>query len=97
MTELNDGATSVNSLSVDRADVTEQWLRRIKELLISGELAASSRFSSEPVLAEWLEVSRPLLRSALKPLSVMGLSGPGPDRDFGQKFKLLRSQASIFQ
>ncbi|NDD63924.1 MAG: FadR family transcriptional regulator [Acidobacteria bacterium] len=79
MAELHDASNSVDSSSIDRTDITEQVLRRIKELLISGELAAGSRLPSERILAERLEISRPSLRAALKALSVIGIirSRPG--------------------
>lgn len=79
MAELHDGQSSEDSSSIDRMGITEQVVKRIKDLLISGELEAGSRLPSERTLAEKLEISRPSLRAALKALSVMGVihSRPG--------------------
>jgi len=78
MAELHDASNSVDSSSIDRTGITEQVVRRIKELLISGELEAGSRLPSERVLAERLAISRPSLRAALKALSVMGVINSRP-------------------
>jgi len=79
MTELVDGLPRGTNKSLDRTGITEQVIRRIKQLLITGELKAGSRLPSERELAERLDISRPSLRAALKALSVMGVirSRPG--------------------
>lgn len=58
---------------IDRSGITELVVRRIKELLESGDLKAGSRLPPERELAEMLGISRPSLRTALKALSVMGI------------------------
>jgi GntR family transcriptional regulator, transcriptional repressor for pyruvate dehydrogenase complex len=58
---------------IDRSGITELVIRRIKELLASGELKAGSRLPPERQLAEMFNISRPSLRTALRALSVMGI------------------------
>jgi GntR family transcriptional repressor for pyruvate dehydrogenase complex len=58
---------------IDRSGITELVIRRIKELLTSGELRAGSRLPPERQLAEMFNISRPSLRTALRALSVMGI------------------------
>jgi len=53
--------------------VTDTAIGRIKEMILSGELAPGDRLPPEAVLAERLGLSRNSLREAVKGLSLMGV------------------------
>jgi GntR family transcriptional repressor for pyruvate dehydrogenase complex len=69
--EAPDGKPLVSRIK--KIDLTEEVIKRMKELLERGDLRAGSKLPPERELAEMLGISRPSLRQALKALSVMGI------------------------
>ena len=58
---------------LDRGVTTGALVKRIIELVQSGELPLGSRLPAERRLAEMLQVSRPSVRQAIKALEAMGI------------------------
>lgn len=69
--EAKDAKLSVSPIK--KIDLTEEVIKRMKDLLERGLLRAGSKLPPERELAEMLGISRPSLRQALKALSVMGI------------------------
>jgi GntR family transcriptional regulator, transcriptional repressor for pyruvate dehydrogenase complex len=83
---------------IQKVDLTEEVIKKMKALMESGELRAGSKLPPERELAEMLGISRPSLRQALKALSVMGIlkSQPGQGTFVTDEFLAILSEPLQF-
>lgn len=83
---------------IQKVDLTEEVIKKMKALMESGELRSGSKLPSERELAEMLGISRPSLRQALKALSVMGIlkSQPGQGTFVTDEFLAILSEPLHF-
>jgi GntR family transcriptional repressor for pyruvate dehydrogenase complex len=63
-----------------RPTLTEEALRRILDVLRSGDIAPGDRLPPERELADMLGISRPAVREALRALSLLGVITARPGR-----------------
>jgi len=98
LSKIEPGSRKSLVSPIEKIDLTEEVIKKMKAVLESGELRTGSKLPPERELAEMLRISRPSLRQALKALSVMGIlkAQPGYGTSVTDEFLAILSEPLHF-